>query len=146
MIQQRAKKIGPVPKSSGRKTDITPEEKLAAKRLILAMGYGQSRDSILKWRSYWKLLSDLRSKGATTLLLYRTNEFKAYFFQHPKELDMLLSWNQDYDFPLQQLCLRVIAEEGNDFSGRCDIEDSRISERLRIPLGGTWGNDLSNWN
>jgi hypothetical protein len=45
MIQQRVKKIGPVPKSSGRKTDITPEEKLIARRLILAMGYGQSRES-----------------------------------------------------------------------------------------------------
>jgi hypothetical protein len=29
MIQQRAKMIGPLPKSSGPKTEITPQEKLA---------------------------------------------------------------------------------------------------------------------
>ena len=49
MIQQRAKMIGPLPKSSGPKTEITPQEKLAAKKLIVAMGYGQSRNSIFKW-------------------------------------------------------------------------------------------------
>src|SRR5438045_614422 len=37
-------------------------------------------------------------------------------------------------------------EEGNDFSGRCDIEDRRIFERLRIPSKGAWGNDLCNWD
>jgi len=46
MIQQRAKMIGLLPKSSGRKTDITPQEKSAAKKLILVLGYGQSRDNI----------------------------------------------------------------------------------------------------
>jgi hypothetical protein len=143
MIQRRAEEMDPVPKSSGRKTDITPEEKLTAKRLVLALGYSQSRDTILKWRSYWKFLSDLRNQGATTLLRYRTSEFKTYVFPRPNQLDMLLSWNQVYDFPLQQLRLRVIAQEEGDFSGRCDIEDRRISERLRIPHKGTWGNDLS---
>jgi hypothetical protein len=39
--------------------------------------------------AYLKLLSDLRDKGATAFLLGRTSEFKRYFFQHPKELDML---------------------------------------------------------
>jgi hypothetical protein len=39
---------------------------------------------------------------------------------------MLLSWNQVYDFRLQQLRLRVTAKEGNEFSGKCDIEDNRI--------------------
>jgi hypothetical protein len=91
MIQQRAKMIGPLPISSGPKTDITPQEKSAARSLISAMGRGQSRDNIFKWTSYWKLLSDLRDKGATTLLLHQTSVFKTYFFQHPKELDMLLS-------------------------------------------------------
>ena len=37
MIQQRAKGIGPLPNPSGRKTEITPQEKSAAKKLILAM-------------------------------------------------------------------------------------------------------------
>jgi hypothetical protein len=132
MIQQRAKMIGPLPNPSGPKTEITPQEKIAAKRLILAIGHGTSRDNIFKWTSYWKLLSDLRNRGATTLLLYRTSEFKTHFFRYTKELDMLLSWNQVYDFPLQQLRLRVIAEEGNDFSGKSDIEDNRIFERLHI--------------
>jgi len=91
MIQQRAKMIGRLPNPSGRKTEITPQEKAAAKKLILAMGSGKSRDNIFKWTAYWKLLSELRDKRATGLLLYRTREFKAYFFQHPKELDLLLS-------------------------------------------------------
>jgi hypothetical protein len=53
--------IGPMPNPPGPKTEITPQEKVAAKRLILAIGYGTSRDNILKWTSYWKLLSDLRN-------------------------------------------------------------------------------------
>jgi hypothetical protein len=80
IIQQRAKMISLLPKSPGRKTEITPQEKLVAKKLILALGYGQSQDNIFKWTLYWKLLSELRDKGATTVLLYRTREFKAYFF------------------------------------------------------------------
>jgi hypothetical protein len=40
--------IGPLPNPSGRKTEITPQEKAAAKRLILVMGYGKSRDNIYK--------------------------------------------------------------------------------------------------
>ncbi|KAM3064611.1 hypothetical protein ACMFMF_011901, partial [Clarireedia jacksonii] len=72
MIQQRAKMIGPLPNPSGRKTEITPQEKTAAKKLILAMGYGKSRDNIFKWTAYWKLLSELRDERATELILYRT--------------------------------------------------------------------------
>lgn len=52
MIQRRAKMIGPLPKSSGRKTEITPQEKSAAKKLIHALGYGQSRDNVFKWTLY----------------------------------------------------------------------------------------------
>ena len=92
MIQRRAKEMDPVPKSSGRKTDITPEEKLTAKRLVLALGCGQSRHTILKWRSYWKLLSDLHNQGATTLLCYQTSEFKTYVFPCPNQLDCNSCW------------------------------------------------------
>jgi hypothetical protein len=145
MIQQRAKMIGPLPKSSGPKTEITPQEKLAAKKLIVAMGYGQSRNSIFKWTSYLRLLSDLRDRGTTAFLLCRTSEFKTYFFQHPKELDMLLSWHKVYDFPLRQLRLRVIAEEENDFSGKSDIEETWIRKRLHAPENICWGDHLSVW-
>jgi hypothetical protein len=68
MIQRRAKAIGPLPNPSGRKTEITPQEKSAAKQLIAAMGHGQSRDSVFKWTAYLKLLSQLRDEGATVLL------------------------------------------------------------------------------
>jgi hypothetical protein len=138
--------IGPLPESSGPKTEITPQEKLAAKKLIAAMGYGQSRNNLFKWTAYLKLLSDLRDKGATAFLLGRTSEFKSYFFQHPKELDMLLSWNKIYDCPLRQLRLRVIAEEGNDFSGQSDIEDQWIYNRLRAPQNMCWGDHFSVWD
>lgn len=70
MIQQGAKKISPLPNPSSPKTRITPQEKAAAKKLILALHYGQDRGTIFKWTAYWKLLSELRDKGATTLLLY----------------------------------------------------------------------------
>jgi hypothetical protein len=146
MIQQRAKMIGPLPNSSGRKTEITPQEKAAAKKLILAMGYGKSRDNIFKWTAYWKLLSELRDERAIELILYRTREFKAYFFQHPKELKTLLSWNRVYDFPLRQLRVRTIAEEGNDFSGKSDIEEPWILSRLHAPQYLCWGDHLSVWD
>jgi hypothetical protein len=146
MIQQRAKMAGPLPVPPGRKALITPQEKIAAKQLILALGYGTCRDNVFKWTSYWRLLSELRLRGAISLLLYRSSEFKAHFFRHTKELDILLSWNHIFDFPLQQLRLRVIAEEGGDFSGKCDIEDNRILERLRIAQSGAWANNRSVWD
>jgi hypothetical protein len=133
MVQQRAKMIGPLPNASGPRTEITPHEKLAAKKLVAAMGYGQSRSNIFKWTSYLKLLSDLREKGATSFLLCRTSEFKNYFFQHAKDLDILLSWNKVYDFPLRQLRLRIIAEEADDFSSKSDIEERCIYDRLHAP-------------
>jgi hypothetical protein len=145
MIQQRAKMIGPLPNAPGPKTEITPQEKVAAKKLVAAMGYGQSRNNIFKWTSYLKLLSDLRDKGTTSFLLCRTSEFKSYFFQHPKDLDMLLSWNKVYDFPLRQLRLRVIAEEANDFSGKSDIEERWIYDRLHAPQNMCWGDQLCVW-
>jgi hypothetical protein len=125
---------------------ITPQEKLAAKKLIAAMGYGQSRNNLFKWTAYLKLLSDLRDNGLTAFLLGRTSEFKSFFFQYPKELDVLLSWNEVYDFPLRQLRLRVIAEEGNDFSGQSDIEERWMFNRLRAPQTMCWGDDLSIWD
>ena len=147
LIQQRAKKIGPLPKSSGRKTEITSQEKSAAKTLTVTKGYGKSRNCVFKWTSYWKLLSELRrSNGTTPFVLCRTNEFKNYFFQHPKKLDILLSWNKAYDFPLRQLRLRVIAEEGDDFSGKSDIEEKWLRDRLHAPQNVCWGDHLSAWD
>lgn len=125
------------------KTEITHQEKIAAKQLILAIGHGTCKDNVFKWTSYWRLLSDLRHRGAITLLLYRSSEFKTSFFRYTKKLDLLLSWNHIFDFPLQQLRLRVIAEERGDFSGKCDIEDNRIFERLRVTQTGAWENNLS---
>jgi hypothetical protein len=143
MIQQRAKMVGQLPKPSGPKTDITPQEKAVAKRLILALGYGTSRDNVFKWTSYWKLLSDLRNNGLSTLLLYRTSEFKTCFFRNAKKHETLLAWNQVLDFPLQQLRRRVIAQEGGDFSGKCDIENSGIFDRLRTARPGAWCDELT---
>ncbi|KIM93180.1 hypothetical protein OIDMADRAFT_21550, partial [Oidiodendron maius Zn] len=110
------------------------------------MGYGQSRSSIFKWTAYLKLLSDLREKGAATFLLCRTSEFKSYFFQHAKDLDVLLSWNKVYDFPLRQLRLRAIAEEAGDFSGKSDIEERSIYDRLHAPHNMRWGDHLTHWD
>jgi hypothetical protein len=146
MVQQRAKMIGQLPNASGPRTEITPEEKLAAKRLVAAMGYGQSRSSIFKWTSYLKLLSGLREKGVTSFLLCRTSEFKNYFFQHSKDLDILLSWDKVYDFPLRQLRLRIIAEEAGDFSGKSDIEERWIHDRLHAPQNMCWSDHLSTWD
>jgi hypothetical protein len=44
---------------------------------------------------------------------------------------MLLSWSKVYDFPLRRL--RVVAEEADDFSGRSDIEERWIYNRLHAP-------------
>jgi hypothetical protein len=97
---------------------------VAARKLVAAMGYGQSRNNIFKWTSYLKFLSDLREKGAIPFLLSRTGEFKNYFFQRAMGLDILLSWNSVYDLPLQQLRLRVITEEADDFSGKAISKNS----------------------
>lgn len=138
--------IAPLRSAPGPKAEITVQEKKAAKTLIAAMGYGQSRNNIFKCTSYLKLLSDLTAEGATSLLLCRTREFKSYFFQRSKELDTLLSWNKLYDFYLRQLRLRVIAEETNDFSGKSDIEERWIYDRLHAPQNMCWGDHLSVWD
>jgi hypothetical protein len=83
--------MGPLPGLPGRKTDITPQEKYTATRLVLALGYGHSLSSILKARSYLKLLSNLWEAGVTLLLLYRTREFKTHFLQHLNKLTIILS-------------------------------------------------------
>lgn len=59
---------------------------------------------------------------------------------------MLLSWNQVYDLPLRQLGVRTIAEEGDDFSGRSDIEEQWIFNRLHAPQNLYWGDHLSVWD
>jgi hypothetical protein len=87
----------------------------------------------------------LQGSPARLDLLCRTSKFKTYFFQYPKELDMLLSWHKVYDFPLRQLRLRVIAEE-NDFSGKSDIEEKWIRERFHAPENMCWGDHLSVWD
>lgn len=147
-IQQRAKMVGPLPKPSGPKIDMSPQERLVAKRVIPALEYGNSKDSIIKGRSYLKLLSELREAGVKSLLLCRTPEFKTYFWRHPNELNMLLSWNQLYNPYLQQLRLRVIAEEENDFSGKCDMQDDNLTKRLlHLPeMIADWRNDCSDWD
>ena len=59
---------------------------------------------------------------------------------------MLLSWNRVYDFPLRQLGVRTIAKEGDDFSGKCDIKEQWIFNRLHAPQNLCWGDDLSIWD
>jgi hypothetical protein len=145
IIQRYISIIGPLPELSGRKTGITPQEKDAAKRLVMALGYGYSRDSILKARLYLKLLSDLREAGVILLLLYRTREFKTHFLQYPNNLAIVLSWNELYYSRLYQLRLRAIAQVEGNFSGRYNLEDLDIFYRLHILQGVIWRDDLSNW-
>jgi hypothetical protein len=91
IITRHANIMGPLPGLSGRKTGITPQEKYTAERLVKALRYGQSKDSVLKARSYLKLLSDLREPEVTLLLLYKTKEFKTHFLRHPNKLATILS-------------------------------------------------------
>jgi hypothetical protein len=42
--------------------------------------------------------------------------------------------------------VRTIAEEGNDFSGRSDIEEQWIFNRLHAPQNLCWGDHLSIWD
>ena len=133
IIQRRANTMGLLPELSGRKTRITPQEKCATKRLVMALGYGPSRDSILKARSYLKLLSDLPEAGVTLLLLCGTKEFRTHFLRHPNSLAMLLYWSQlCHPYPHQRR-LRTVAQAGGDFSVRCDLEDKDIYNSLHRP-------------
>jgi hypothetical protein len=145
IIQRLANTVGPLLGPRGKKTELTPQEKQTARRIVIALGYGHSRDSVLKARSYLKLLADLREAGVTLLLLYRTKEFRTHFMRHPNELETILSWNQVYQPRLQELRLRAIAQADGDFSGRCDLEDQDIFGRLHIPQGVTWGDELCDW-
>lgn len=145
IIQRLADTVGRLPGPRGKKTGLTAQEKQTARRLVIALGYGHSRDSVLKARSYLKLLADLREAGVTLLLLYRTKEFRTHFLRHPNELETILSWNHVYQPLLHGLRLRAIAQADGDFSGRCDLEDENVFYRLHIPQGVTWGDDLSDW-
>jgi hypothetical protein len=69
-----------------------------------------------------------------------------HFFQRAKGLNTLLSWNEIYDFPLRQLRLRVVVEEAGDFSGKCDIEEREIYDRLHALQNMRWGDHLSIWD
>ncbi len=77
------------------------------------------------------------------MLLYRTQEFKIACFKRPNELETLLSWDKVYGSALQCLRLRVIAEEANDFSGKCDILDEDILKRTGARME-EWANDSFN--
>jgi hypothetical protein len=79
IIQRLADTVGLLLGPRGKKTELSTQEKQTARRLVIALGYGHSRDSVLKARSYLKLLADLREAGVTLLLLYRTKEFQTHF-------------------------------------------------------------------
>jgi hypothetical protein len=65
-------KFGPLPKSRGLSNGVSYEERRATKELVIAKKFGLSNDNVLKYGSFWKLLSDLRTNGVTLMLLYRT--------------------------------------------------------------------------
>jgi hypothetical protein len=78
------------------------------------------------------------------MLLYQTQEFKTNCFKRPNELETLLSWDRVYSSSLQHLRLRVIAEEANDFSNKCDILDEDILKRTSARVE-EWANDSFKW-
>jgi hypothetical protein len=133
MIKAEGKKLvqkfRPLPKPRGPSNGVSQEERRAAKELVITKKFGSSNDNVLKYRSFWRLLFDLRTYGVTLMLLYQTQEFKTNCFKRPNELETLLSWNKVYGPALQRLRSRVIAEEANNFSGKCGIEDKDILER-----------------
>jgi hypothetical protein len=112
--------------------------------VVIAKKFGSSNDNVLKYGSFWRLLFDLRTHGVTLMLLYRTQEFKTDCFKRPNELETLLSWDKVYGPALQRLRLRVIAEEANDFSGKCDILDEDILKRTGARME-EWANDSFEW-
>jgi len=137
-------RFGPLPKPRGPSNGVSQEERRATKELVIAKKFGSSNDNVLKYGSFWRLLSDLRTNGVTLMLLYRTQEFKTNCFKRPNELETLLSWDKVYGSALQRLRLRVIAEEANDFSGKCDILDEDILKRTGARME-EWANDSFEW-
>jgi hypothetical protein len=148
MIKAEGKKLvqkfRPLPKPHGPSNEVSQEERRAIKELVIAKKFGSSNDNVLKYRSFWRLLFDLRTHGVTLMLLYRTQEFKTNCFKRLNELETLLSWNKVYGPALQRLRSRVIAEKANNFSGKCDIEDEDILKRTGA-CREEWANDAFEW-
>jgi hypothetical protein len=65
-------KFGPLPKPCGPSNGVSQKEGRATKELVIAKKFGSSNDNVLKYGSFWKLLSDLRTNRVTLMLLYRT--------------------------------------------------------------------------
>jgi hypothetical protein len=63
-------KFGPLPKPRGPSNGVSQEERRATKELAIAKRLGSSNDNVLKYGSFWRLLSDLRTNGVTLMLLY----------------------------------------------------------------------------
>jgi hypothetical protein len=135
-------KAGTMAKSHRLQDEFTVEQTQAGTEILQARGLGRSKDMVLKYMAFWKLLFDLRMNGVTWMLVYRTAEFNDYCFKHPDRLETLLSWDKVYHQPISRLQSRCVAQAANDFSGRCDLEDA--SERATIPAND-WGDTYFQW-
>ncbi|CZR57726.1 uncharacterized protein PAC_07615 [Phialocephala subalpina] len=109
-------KFRPLPKPRGPSNRVSQEERRATKELVIAKKFGSSND----------------------------NEFKTNCFKRPNELETLLSWDKVYGPALQRLRLKVITEEANDFSGKCDILNEDILKRTSARIE-EWTNDSFKW-
>jgi hypothetical protein len=141
MIKRQAETAG---QSHHLNDRFTAEQIHAGRELLQARRLGTSKDVVLKYLAFWRLLFNLRTKGATLLIIYRTSKFNDYCFRHPNSLETLLSWNKVYHQPLLRLESRLTAQKANDFSGRCDLDDKSISEQITVPTND-WRDDCCEW-
>lgn len=132
-----------------------PTTPLVKRDLILAYESARRQDILIgslynpsgpklkiKWTAYWKLLSNLRDKEAFSIGLVSS---KATSFNIPKNLIYCFP-GIEFTTPIfdssergpWQDPGRTLAEEGNDFSGKNDIEEKCSFDRLHVPQNLRW--------
>merc|ERR1712093_170465 len=151
IISKSAKTRDPtkLPAAKGPPDDFSVAEKVATYEFMVEANYPTSDESQRQFRHLWKALFELQNAGVGSMLCYRTPAFDTYCkkyrqTQEPPLLATILSWEQVYGLQIDQLELRILAQRAGDFSGRSQLEQKHVAERLNISES-SWNNASNDW-
>jgi hypothetical protein len=151
IISKGARTLDPttLPAAKGPPDDFSIAEKIMTYKFMVGANYPMSDESQRQFRHYWKALFDFKNAGVGSMLYYRTPAFDAYCKKYPKTkeptlLDTILSWEKVYRPQIDQLELRVRAQRTGDFSGRCNLQQKHVAEKLNISES-SWNDASNDW-